>query len=181
MVQAAPWRTHAGGFWSFDSVRKRFSGDAITRRYLAWPEDSADSVPLEVVLEGIAIEDRDRIEEALSLAVASRSYYDQTLSMMTRRGWRRIQTIGYWQPTPYGGCTHLAGWFVDVSDGLAPYDFNIDVAVHYIHLAQRAARAGGHNLANYLLEDVLIELEDVQKRNGPNIIRLTLDPDRDTA
>ena len=125
--------------------------------------------------------DRDRIEEALSLAVASRSYYDHTLSMMTRRGWRRIQTIGYWQPTPYGGCTHLAGWFVDVSDGLAPYDFNIDVAVHYIHLAQRAARAGGHNLANYLLEDVLIELEDVQKRSGPNIIRLTLDPDRDTA
>lgn len=150
--------TAAGGFWFYDAIAGKSFGDHATQNYLRWHD-----IPIDVtrVYAQVCPQDQQRVVEGISRSVRESAPYKEVIGIETQVGVRKIFAAAHPLPNAYGDNHMLAGWFVEISEVRDHTRFAASVAMHYVRQAQIAARMAGAHVAEYLLEDAMLELETV--------------------
>jgi PAS domain-containing protein len=150
------------GFWTWDVQRNVVYGDANLGDYFGVPRaEFAHGAPLEIFLQRIDEQDRDRVRAAIRKAIVDGGPFRETYTVISAsRGRRTISVAGRCIFDEKGEPALFPGWFVDVTDSPRSRHASLLTIEHHLEQARMVAKATGEELVCYMVEMALVEASD---------------------
>ncbi|TPI14091.1 hypothetical protein FJW06_12380 [Mesorhizobium sp. B4-1-3] len=149
------------GFWTWDTKRDRFYGDANLSDYFGLtPDEFSHGASLERCMQSIDQDDRSRVRLAIRKAVEWRSSFREVYRIRSEKmGLRKILAVGQCYVNGAGEAALYPGWFVDLTNDVACEKQALREIHNHVGQAKDIARSIGHDLMSYLLDNIEEEVE----------------------